>query len=90
MNYKSDHHSTFLGNVFIDLLCSQFLQIGPSGAEYIADMLKYNSTISSLDLRANGLRDEVCLSVLSFRCTLKLSIAQCSSFCRAPSALLAA
>ncbi|KAL0282106.1 UNVERIFIED_CONTAM: hypothetical protein Sangu_2970200, partial [Sesamum angustifolium] len=41
--------------------------IGATGAEYIADMLKYNSTISSLDLRANGLRDEVCLFALSFR-----------------------
>lgn len=36
------------------------IQIGAKGAEYIADMLKYNGTISSLDLRANGLRDEVC------------------------------
>lgn len=45
--------------IFIYILYGQFLQIGATGAEYIADMLKYNSTISTLDLRANGLRDEV-------------------------------
>lgn len=28
--------------------------------EFIADTLKYNTTISVLDLRANGLKDEVC------------------------------
>lgn len=37
------------------------LQIGAKGAEFIADTLKYNSTISNLDLRANGLGDEVYL-----------------------------
>lgn len=36
------------------------LQLGAKGAEYIADMLRYNSTLSDLDLRGNGLRDEVC------------------------------
>jgi len=35
-------------------------QIGPKGAEYIADALKYNTTLSTLDLRANGLGDDVC------------------------------
>lgn len=35
------------------------LQIGPKGAEYIADALKYNTTLSTLDLRANGLGDDV-------------------------------
>lgn len=35
------------------------LQIGAKGAEFIADMLKYNTTIRVLDLRANGLRNEV-------------------------------
>lgn len=35
------------------------LQIGAMGVEFIADALKYNSTISTLDLRANGLGDEV-------------------------------
>lgn len=35
------------------------LQIGAKGAEFIADTLKYNTTISVLDLRANGLKDEV-------------------------------
>jgi len=39
------------------------MQIGAKGAEFIADALKYNTTISVLDLRANGLRDEVCFSV---------------------------
>lgn len=36
------------------------MQIGATGAEFVADMLRYNNTISILDLRANGLRDEVC------------------------------
>lgn len=38
--------------------------IGPKGAEFIADTLKYNTTISTLDLRGNGLRDEgaLCLA----------------------------
>lgn len=36
------------------------MQIGPKGAEYVADMLKYNTTIATLDLRANGLKDDVC------------------------------
>jgi hypothetical protein len=35
------------------------LQIGAKGVEFIADTLKYNTTISVLDLRANGLKDEV-------------------------------
>lgn len=35
------------------------MQIGPKGAEYIADALKYNTTLSTLDLRANGLGDDV-------------------------------
>lgn len=35
------------------------VQIGAKGAEFIADTLKYNTTISVLDLRANGLKDEV-------------------------------
>lgn len=35
------------------------MQIAAKGAEYVADMLRYNNTISVLDLRANGLRDEV-------------------------------
>lgn len=35
------------------------LQIGPKGAEYVADALKYNTTLSTLDLRANGLGDDV-------------------------------
>lgn len=34
-------------------------QLGPKGAEQIADCLKYNKTISILDLRANGLGDDV-------------------------------
>lgn len=34
-------------------------QIGAKGAEFMSDMLRYNTTISTLDLRANGLRDEV-------------------------------
>ena len=36
------------------------LQIGVQGAEFIADCLKYNTTLSTLDLRANGLGDDVC------------------------------
>ena len=40
---------------------SYVLQIAAKGAEYVADMLRYNNTISVLDLRANGLRDEVYL-----------------------------
>lgn len=39
------------------------LQIGIKGAEYIADILNYNSTISNLDLQANGLRCEVCFLI---------------------------
>ena len=35
------------------------MQLGAKGAEYIADLLKYNTTISTLDLRANGLGDNV-------------------------------
>jgi NLR family CARD domain-containing protein 3 len=35
------------------------LQIGANGAQYIADCLKYNTTMSTLDLRANGFGDEV-------------------------------
>lgn len=43
----------------LNVVIKKFLQIGAKGAEFIADMLKYNTTISVLDLRANGLRDEV-------------------------------
>ncbi|CAN4094782.1 unnamed protein product [Withania somnifera] len=52
----------FHGNVK-DLMLG-WCQIGAKGAEYFADMLKYNGTISTLDLRANGLRDEgaICLA----------------------------
>ena len=35
------------------------MQIGIKGGEYFADALKYNNTISTLDLRANALGDEV-------------------------------
>ncbi|KDO82602.1 hypothetical protein CISIN_1g0068422mg, partial [Citrus sinensis] len=48
----------FHGN--INTLKLGWCQIGASGAEFVADMLRYNNTISILDLRANGLRDEVC------------------------------
>ncbi|KAL1102177.1 hypothetical protein V6Z11_D05G346900 [Gossypium hirsutum] len=48
----------FHGNV--KTLKLGWCQIGPKGAEFVADMLRYNNTISILDLRANGLRDEVC------------------------------
>ncbi|XP_027360416.1 NLR family CARD domain-containing protein 3 isoform X4 [Abrus precatorius] len=51
----------FHGN--IKTLKLGWCQIGAKGAEFIADALKYNTTISILDLRANGLRDEVCFSV---------------------------
>jgi hypothetical protein len=44
------------------------LQIGAKGAEFIADTLKYNKTISVLDLRANGLKDEV--SFCRYQCLL--------------------
>lgn len=44
------------GTVFLVL---SLLQIGALGAQYVADCLKYNMTISTLDLRANGLGDEV-------------------------------
>lgn len=37
------------------------LQIGVKGAEAIADCLLYNATISTLDLRANSLGDDVCI-----------------------------
>lgn len=35
------------------------LQIGVKGAEYLSEALQYNSTISTLDLRANSLGDDV-------------------------------
>lgn len=41
------------------------LQIGAKGAEYIADCLKYNTTLQTLDLRANGLGDDVWNSISS-------------------------
>lgn len=44
------------------MFCVNILQIGAKGAELIAETLKYNNTISSLDLRGNGLKDEVRLS----------------------------
>jgi len=40
------------------------LQIGVEGAKFMADALRYNSTLSTLDLRANALGDEVGPSVL--------------------------
>lgn len=40
-------------------LCDLFSQIGVKGAEAIADCLQYNATISTLDLRANSLGDDV-------------------------------
>ncbi|RDX99553.1 putative disease resistance protein RGA4, partial [Mucuna pruriens] len=47
----------FLGN--IKTLKLGWCQIGGAkGAEFIADALKYNTSISILDLQANGLRDE--------------------------------
>lgn len=45
--------------ISFDNVAWNLLQIGPKGAEFIADMLGYNNTISILDLRANGLRDDV-------------------------------
>lgn len=45
--------------IFVTRLHSYDLQISAKGAEHVADMLRYNNTISVLDLRANGLRDEV-------------------------------
>ncbi|EFH68963.1 hypothetical protein ARALYDRAFT_888610 [Arabidopsis lyrata subsp. lyrata] len=48
--------TTFHGNV--KMLKLGWCQIAAKGAEHIADMLRYNNTISVLDLRANGLRDE--------------------------------
>jgi hypothetical protein len=42
------------------------LQIGVSGAEFVADCLKYNTTLSTLDLRANGLGDDVCTIFVEF------------------------
>ncbi|GJV33506.1 NLR family CARD domain-containing protein 3 isoform X2 [Tanacetum coccineum] len=47
----------FHGN--IKTLMIGWCKIGPKGAEFIADTLKYNNTISTLDLRANGLSDDV-------------------------------
>ena len=44
------------------------MQIAAKGAEYVADMLRYNNTISVLDLRANGLRDEVSADILYSAC----------------------
>ena len=44
------------------------MQIAAKGAEYVADMLRYNNTISVLDLRANGLRDEVNANILYSTC----------------------
>lgn len=44
-----------------DCLCELFFQIGVKGAEAIADCLQYNATISTLDLRANSLGDDVCI-----------------------------
>lgn len=49
--------SSFTTKVFSPKLHN--LQIGVEGAEYIADCLKYNTTLSTLDLRANGLGDDV-------------------------------
>lgn len=49
-------HLEMLTKVFF---FSKSCQIGRKGAEFIGDMIKYNTTISTLDLRANGLMDEV-------------------------------
>lgn len=73
----------------------KILQIGATGAEFVADMLRYNNTISILDLRANGLRDEVCSGCLSFiqpfiLLTICCSILCASIICRVRSAWLKA
>lgn len=60
------YSETFVRPTSLSLYKQNLLQIGASGVEYIADTLKYNSTIQSLDLRANGLRDEV----VPFYCSL--------------------
>ena len=41
-------------------------QIGVKGAQYLAEALQYNSTISTLDLRANSLGDDVSNNPVSF------------------------
>ncbi|RWW39605.1 hypothetical protein BHE74_00055053, partial [Ensete ventricosum] len=38
---------------------SNLCEMGPKGAEHVADCLKYNTTLTTLDLRANGLGDDV-------------------------------
>lgn len=49
-----------------------------AGAEFIADCLKYNTTLSTLDLRANGLGDDVCIIVGT--CSLNLHVLYDPSF----------
>ena len=45
---------------FFFFVCgSVVVQIGVEGAEHMAEALKYNSTVSTLDLRANKLGDKV-------------------------------
>jgi hypothetical protein len=63
--------SSFTIKVFLPKLHN--LQIGVEGAECIADCLKYNTTLSTLDLRANGLGDDVWaifVSCFLMTCTL--------------------
>lgn len=55
------------------------MQIGPKGAEYIADALKYNTTLSTLDLRANGLGDDVWVFCLMIWRNISYYYAHCSS-----------
>lgn len=52
-------YSYLFTSLFCLIIHSNVVQIAAKGAEYVADMLRYNNTISVLDLRANGLRDEV-------------------------------
>lgn len=67
--------------MFLNLASSAelyILQLGVSGAEFIADCLKYNTTLSTLDLRANGLGDDVCAIVDT--CWLSLHVLYDPSF----------
>jgi hypothetical protein len=59
VNLSYEPLSVYLNNFFLTVQHGIILQLGVKGAEAVADMLRYNTTISILDLRANGLKNEV-------------------------------
>ncbi len=55
-----ENEDSYVEHISDVLSGGMLLQIGVKGAEIFAECLQYNATITTLDLRANSLGDDVC------------------------------